>query len=222
MLEVAATKRLGTTLIDVSFTSVGCVTALFGPSGSGKTSIVNMIAGLLRPERGRIRVDANVLFDSAARIAVPVHKRRVGYVFQEARLFPHMTVKSNLAYGRWMNGLKKDVKQEAQIVEMLNICHLLSRPATNLSGGEKQRVAIGRALLSRPSVLLLDEPLASLDEDRKADIFPYLERLRNTGIPMVYVSHSLEEVLRIADTIVHLTAGKVAKVVRNGAGTDSR
>jgi molybdate transport system ATP-binding protein len=218
MLEVAVGKQLGSTLIDVAFESAGKVTALFGPSGSGKTSVVNMIAGLLKPEHGHIRVGEQVLFDSTKRIAVPAHKRRIGYVFQDARLFPHMKVKRNLIYGRWMNGLERDVAEETHIVEMLDIAHLLDRRPGKLSGGERQRVAIGRALLSRPSLLLLDEPLASLDEDRKSEIFPYLERMRDTGIPMIYVSHALDEVHRMADTIVHLNAGKVVKITAANGG----
>jgi molybdate transport system ATP-binding protein len=211
MIEVAARKLLGTTLIDVAFSTEGQVTALFGPSGSGKTSIVNMIAGLLKPEWGRICLGDQVLFDSAKRIAVPVHKRRIGYVFQDARLFPHMSVKHNLIYGRRMNRLASDAKEETHVINMLDIGPLLDRRPGKLSGGEKQRVAIGRALLPRPRLLLLDEPLASLDDTRKTEIFPYLERLRDAGIPMIYVSHAFDEVKRIADHVVHLAAGKITQ-----------
>jgi molybdate transport system ATP-binding protein len=212
MIEVAVRKPLGTTLIDVAFSTEGQVTALFGPSGSGKTSIVNMIAGLLKPEWGRICLGDQVLFDSAKRISVPVHKRRIGYVFQDARLFPHMSVKRNLTYGRSMNRLATNAKQEAHVVNMLDIGPLLVRRPGRLSGGEKQRVAIGRALLLRPNLLLLDEPLASLDDSRKAEIFPYLERLRDAGIPMIYVSHAFDEVKRIADHVVHLANGKITQI----------
>ena len=219
MLDVAVTKRLDATLIEVAFSSSRRVTALFGPSGSGKTSVINMIAGLLRPERGKVIVSGATLFDKDRGVWVPTHKRRVGYVFQEARLFPHLTVKSNLAYGRWMNGIKRDADEEARIFEMLNIGHLLGRRPSHLSGGERQRVAIGRALLSKPQLLLLDEPLASLDEDRKGEILPYLERLRDeANLPMVYVSHDSDEVRRMADTVVHLARGRVVKVIENGRG----
>ena len=213
MLEISVTKRLGETLIDLAFTSSGLVTALFGPSGSGKTSIINMIAGLLEPERGRIRIGDKKLFDAQQRVSIPTHKRRIGYVFQEARLFPHISVRRNLDYGRRMNGLKADADEEIRVLTMLDIAHLLPRMPGNLSGGEKQRVAIGRALLLRPQLLLLDEPLASLDTDRKAEILPYLERLRDSGIPMVYVTHALDEVRRMADTTIHLASGKVQKIV---------
>jgi molybdate transport system ATP-binding protein len=211
-LEIVATKQLGAALVDVSFSSVGRVTALFGPSGSGKTSIINMIAGLLKPERGRIRIGDKVLYDAKQRISIPVHKRRIGCVFQEARLFPHFNVKKNLDYGRWMNGLKPDPDEETRVCALLDIGHLLDRRPGKLSGGERQRVAIGRALLAKPQLLLLDEPLASLDEVRKAEILPCLERLRDSGIPMVYVTHAAEEVRRIADTVIHLAEGKVVKI----------
>jgi molybdate transport system ATP-binding protein len=213
VLEVDVSKRLGPTLIEAAFTAKGGITALFGPSGSGKTSIVNMVAGLITPERGRIALGGEVLFDSAAHKAVPVHKRRIGYVFQDDRLFPHLSVRHNLAFGRWMNRRAHDRAEEVQILDLLGIGPLMGRRPAGLSGGEKQRVAIGRALLSGPKLLLLDEPLASLDAARKAEILPYLERLRDqTGIPMVYVSHSAEEVERLADTIVRLEAGRVVAV----------
>jgi molybdate transport system ATP-binding protein len=213
MLSVAVQKRLGETLIDVAFTADGRATALFGPSGAGKTSVVQMIAGLIRPDRGRITLQGLVLFDAERRISVPVHKRRIGYVFQEGRLFPHLSVKANLAYGRWMNGLGRDRFEEVRVLEMLGIGHLLNRRPATLSGGEKQRVAIGRALLLKPRLLLLDEPLASLDEARKAEILPYLERLRDeAGVPMVYVSHTSHEVRRLAEVIVHLASGEVGAI----------
>jgi molybdate transport system ATP-binding protein len=215
VLEIRVRKQLGATLIDVEFASAGRVTALFGPSGSGKTSIVNMIAGLLSPDRGRIVVADRVLFDAAARVSIPVHKRRVGYVFQEARLFPHMSVRSNLGYGRLMNRLPVDRQEEARFLNMLNIGHLLDRKPGKLSGGEKQRIGIGRALLAKPQLLLLDEPLASLDRVRKAEILPYLERLRDSGIPMVYVTHATDEVERVADTVIHLADGQVQEIYQN-------
>jgi molybdate transport system ATP-binding protein len=179
MLSVQVEKLLGEFSVLAQFETVGGVTALFGPSGAGKTTIVNMIAGLLRPDRGRITLDERVLFDSAQRIDVPPHARRIGYVFQEGRLFPHMTVARNLDYGRWMSGLHADAAGMQRIVALLDLAHLLARRPGGLSGGERQRVAVGRALLARPRLLLLDEPLASLDAARKRDILPYLVRLRD-------------------------------------------
>ena len=163
------------------FASDGGVTALFGPSGAGKTTLVNMIAGLLGPDRGTIGLDGEVLDDTAARIDVPPHRRRIGYVFQDGRLFPHLDVRQNLDYGRRMNGLAADPAQLTRVAELLDIGAPARPPPGKLSGGERQRVAIGRALLSKPRLLLLDEPLASLDEARKAEILPYLIRLRDEG-----------------------------------------
>jgi molybdate transport system ATP-binding protein len=213
VLSVDVEKRLGEFHIAAKFESMDGVTALFGPSGSGKTSIVNMIAGLVTPDRGRIALDDAVLFDSATRIDVPPHRRRIGYVFQEGRLFPHLSVAHNLDYGRWMNGLPFDATERDRVVRLLDIPHLLGRRPGKLSGGERQRVAIGRALLTKPRLLLLDEPLASIDAARKGEILPYLERLRDeSGVPMVYVSHQADEVRRIAGTVVRLDDGKVTAV----------
>jgi molybdate transport system ATP-binding protein len=210
MLRVDVEKRLGEFRLGVSFETGGGATALFGPSGAGKTSVVSMIAGLLTPDRGVIALDQTVLFDSTRRIDIPPHRRRIGYVFQEGRLFPHLNVRQNLDYGRRMNGLAVDAREHARIAEMLDIAHLLDRRPGKLSGGERQRVAIGRALLTRPRLLLLDEPLASLDMARKRDILPYLVRLRDeAGVPMVYVSHTAAEVRRIATHVVRLDAGQV-------------
>jgi molybdate transport system ATP-binding protein len=211
VLAVEVDKRLGEFSLNAAFASEGGVTALFGPSGTGKTSIINMIAGLMKPDRGRIVLDDDVLFDSAARIDVPAWKRRIGTVFQEGRLFPHMSIRHNLDYGRWMGGHKADPKAFAHVVELLDIGHLLDRRTGKLSGGERQRVAFGRALLMRPRLLLLDEPLASLDAARKQEILPYLERLRDDArVPMIYVSHDATEVQRIATRVVMLDGGKVA------------
>jgi molybdate transport system ATP-binding protein len=186
---------------------------LFGPSGAGKTTLVNMIAGLVKPDRGRITLDDTVMFDSSARIDVPAHKRRIGYVFQEGRLFPHMTVARNLDYGRHMNGLPVDPAEANHVIDMLDIRPLLGRRPGKLSGGERQRIAVGRALLMRPRLLLLDEPLASLDARRKAEILPYLERLRDEArVPMVYVSHNPTEIRRIASSVVWLHGGQVTAV----------
>ena len=211
MLTVALGKTLGEFTLNVSFESESGVTGLFGPSGSGKTTIVNMIAGLMRPDRGRIAFDGEVMFDDAAGIDLPVWRRRIGYVFQEGRLFPHLSVRQNLDYGRWMGGRAKDPAAFAHAAELLDIAHLLDRRPGKLSGGERQRVAVGRALLMRPRLLLLDEPLASLDAARKQDILPYLVRLRDEAkVPMIYVSHDAGEVRQIASRVVRLDGGKVA------------
>ena len=213
MLAVDIEKRLGAFGVKVAFESTGSVTALFGSSGSGKTSVVNMIAGLVKPDRGRIALDNMVLFDSKARIDVPVYRRRLGYVFQEGRLFPHMSVAANLDYGRRMSRLPRDEAEQRRIVDLLDIGHLLDRRPGRLSGGERQRIAIGRALLTRPRLLLLDEPLASLDTARKREILPYLVRLRDEAkVPMVYVSHHSGELRRIATTVVWLDGGRVMKM----------
>jgi molybdate transport system ATP-binding protein len=213
MISVAVEKRLGDFSLDARFESTSLVTAVFGPSGSGKTTVVNMIAGLVTPNRGRIALDDTVLFDAGAGINVPAHRRQIGYVFQEGRLFPHLTVAANLDYGRRMSGLKADPAETDRIVGLLNIGHLLDRRPGKLSGGERQRVAVGRALLMRPRLLLLDEPLASLDAARKREILPYLEKLRDEArVPMVYVSHHPGELRRIASTVVRLEAGRVAAV----------
>jgi molybdate transport system ATP-binding protein len=210
MLVVEVEKKLGEFSLNARVTSEGGATVLFGPSGAGKTSIINMIAGLLTPDRGRIVLDDEVLFDDAARIDVPVWRRRIGYVFQDGRLFPHFTVKHNLDYGRWMGGHAADPAAFAHVVELLDIGPLLERRPGKLSGGERQRVAVGRALLMRPRLLLLDEPLASLDAARKGEILPYLERLRDQArVPMIYVSHDADEVKRIATRVVRIDGGKV-------------
>jgi molybdate transport system ATP-binding protein len=213
MLSVAITHRLGSFTLDVAFDSEGGLTALFGRSGAGKTSLVNAIAGLFRPERGYVAVEGEVLTDSATRTFVPPHRRRIGYVFQEGRLFPHLNVRQNLLYGRWFAPGAKGGSELDQVVELLGIGALLTRRPANLSGGEKQRVAIGRALLSRPRLLVMDEPLASLDEARRAEILPYIERLRDEMlVPIVYVSHSIAEVARLATTLVVLSDGEVAAI----------
>jgi molybdate transport system ATP-binding protein len=210
MLGVDVEKRLGDFVLNARFETGSGVTALFGASGAGKTTLANMISGLVVPDRGRIAIDQTVLFDSNERINVAPHRRRIGYIFQEGRLFPHLSVRHNLDYGRSMSGLPRDAAQLTRIVSMLDIGHLLDRRPGKLSGGERQRIAIGRALMMRPRLLLLDEPLASLDLARKREILPYLERLRDeVGVPMVYVSHHAAELRRIATSVVRLDAGKV-------------
>jgi len=213
MLAFDAEKKLPDFTVTAEFKTGAGVTALFGPSGAGKTTIVNMIAGLVMPDRGRIEIDGMVLFDSAAKLSLPPHRRRIGYVFQDGRLFPHLSVAQNLDYGRWMHGLPRDNVARDRVIAMLGIRHLLKRRTGALSGGERQRVAIGRTLLMQPRLLLLDEPLASLDAARKAEILPYLERLRDqAGIPMVYVSHQAPEIRRIATRVVRLDDGRVAGI----------
>jgi len=211
MLRVDIQKRLGEFTLQAAFESEGRVTGLFGASGSGKTSLVNMIAGLLVPDRGSIMIDGETVDDVEKRVHVPVHRRRVGYVFQDARLFPHLDVRQNLDYGRRMNHLADDPAQLKRITELLDIGSLLDRRPGKLSGGERQRVALGRALLSKPRLLLLDEPLGALDEDRRAEILPYLVRLRDEArIPMVYVSHDAAEMRQLATQIVLLKRGRVS------------
>jgi molybdate transport system ATP-binding protein len=210
VLAVDVEKKLGAVQISVRFQAARGATALFGPSGAGKTSVVNMIAGLLTPDRGSITLDDRTLFDAATGIDVKPYRRRIGYVFQEGRLFPHLSVRQNLDYGRRMSRHPHDAAEFERIAALLDIAPLLDRRPGKLSGGERQRVAVGRALLMRPLLLLLDEPLASLDAGHKREILPYLVRLRDdAGIPMVYVSHLAAEVRRIATTVVRLDAGRV-------------
>jgi molybdate transport system ATP-binding protein len=210
VLAVDVEKRLGTFALAARFTATGGVTALFGPSGAGKTTLVNMIAGLIAPDRGTIAIDDTLLFDAGAGINVPPHRRHIGYVFQEGRLFPHLSVRQNLDYGRRVSRFLRDADGFARIAEMLDIGAILDRRSRTLSGGERQRVAIGRALLIRPRLLLLDEPLASLDAARKQEILPYLVRLRDAAhVPMVYVSHTASELRQIATNVVRLDAGRV-------------
>ena len=210
MLRVDVSKSLGEFSIDVSFASAGRVTGLFGASGAGKTSLVNMIAGLLPPDRGVIAIDGDVLDDTADGVHIPPHRRRIGYVFQDARLFPHLDIRQNLDYGRRMNRLAEDPVLWARVTDLLDIGGLLDRRPGKLSGGERQRVALGRALLAQPRLLLLDEPLGSLDEERKVEILPYLVRLRDeANVPMVYVSHDAAEMRQLATQVVMLSRGRV-------------
>ncbi|EAR50089.1 molybdate ABC transporter, ATP-binding protein [Oceanicola granulosus HTCC2516] len=209
-LSVALAHRFGGFALDVAFEAPAGITVLFGRSGSGKSTIVDAVAGLLRPELGRVALDGRVLLDTAAGIALPPHRRRLGYVFQDGRLFPHLTVRQNLGYGRRFAPRPAPAAEMARVVEMLGLGPLLERRPGRLSGGEKQRVAIGRALLASPDMILADEPLAALDEARKAEILPYFERLRDeVAIPVLYVSHSAAEVARLATTVVALSDGRV-------------
>ena len=213
MIEVEIERRLGAFRLDVRFDADAPIVGLFGRSGSGKTSVVNAIAGIVRPSRGTIRINDVCLFDSRKGIDIAPEKRRVGYVFQDALLFPHMDVEANLLYGQRLRAPEDRLIDEAHVVELLGLRPLLRRRPDTLSGGEKQRVAIGRALLAQPRILLMDEPLASLDGPRKMEILAYVELLRDDlGIPIVYVTHSVTEIARLADRIVVLSEGKCVGV----------
>jgi molybdate transport system ATP-binding protein len=221
-LEFRASARLGAFRLDADFTSDGKITAIFGRSGAGKTTLINVIAGLIKPMEGRVAVDGTVLLDTARGIDLPPHKRRIGYVFQESWLFPHLSVRRNLLYGHWFAPrLTRHTSFEA-VVELLDLGSLLDRGTLQLSGGEKQRVAIGRALLASPRLLLMDEPLSSLDEARKQEVMPFLERLRDqASVPIVYVSHSVAEVKRLAMTVVLIQAGRLIGIRRDLLGVGS-
>ncbi|MBB5704505.1 molybdate transport system ATP-binding protein [Ochrobactrum daejeonense] len=213
-LQVSVRGRSGKFAVEAQFTANGGVTALFGHSGAGKTTLLKMIAGTLRPDSGRIAVGDFVLLDTQKGIDLPPENRRIGYVFQDARLFPHMNVRRNLTYARWA-GKRRSLRSFDEVVALLGIDRLLDRRPATLSGGERQRVAIGRALLSDPALLLLDEPLSSLDHARRQEILPFIEKLRDESrVPVVYVSHEIDEVARLADEIVLLAAGRVTA---NGA-----
>lgn len=208
-IEFQARLALGDFRLDAEFTGEGPVTALFGPSGSGKSSILRAIAGLVRPEAGRIALAGRVVFDGAAGIDLPPHKRRVGLVFQDGLLFPHLTVRQNLLYGSWARRLTRPAAFDAT-VELLGIGALLDRAPRRLSGGERQRVAIGRAVLSDPAVLLMDEPVSAVDQERRAEILPYLEALtREYRVPLLYVSHSAAEIERLTREVVYVRDGRV-------------
>ena len=212
MLDIEVRKQRGGFAARVTFTSATPgITALFGRSGSGKTTTIHMIAGLLRPDQGHIRIDGTVVFDSAQGIDVPAEQRGIGYVFQDARLFPHLSVRDNLHYGARRARGRARTLQFDDVVALLGLADLLARRPVGLSGGERQRVAIGRALLAQPRLLLLDEPLAAIDVARRGELLPYLENLRDQfSLPMVYVSHQFEEVLRLAGDVVVMDHGAVA------------
>lgn len=212
-LSVDIEHTQGSFALKAAFEAPHGITVLFGRSGSGKTTIVNAVAGLLRPNRGRIALDGQVVFDSAKGINAPPATRRIGYIFQDSRLFPHMSVQQNLKYGSRFARQKPSARETDRVVELLGINHLLARRPAGLSGGERQRVAIGRALLSGPRLLLADEPLANLDSQRKQEILPYFELLRDeVDVPILYVSHAPEEVARLANTVVSLQDGAVQKI----------
>jgi molybdate transport system ATP-binding protein len=217
MFSVAVTKRRGSFVLDARFElPTPGVVALFGRSGCGKSTLVNVIAGLLDADAGRVALGDRMLLDTERRINLPPERRRIGYVFQDARLFPHLRVAANLEYGKRRAQGPRYVSLDA-VCGLLDLGALMDRRTHQLSGGERQRVAIGRALLSQPSLLLLDEPLASLDAARRAEVLPYLEILRDQlAIPMVYVSHDFDEVLRLATYMVLMESGKT--IARGGLG----
>jgi molybdate transport system ATP-binding protein len=211
-IEFKARLRQGDFQLDAEFTGEGRVTALFGPSGSGKSTILRLIAGLLKPDEGRIVLAGRTVFDSASRINLSPRDRHVGLVFQDGLLFPHMSVRQNLLYGPWARRAPKPAAFD-QTIQILDLGKLLDRAPRHLSGGERQRVAIGRALLSDPAVLLMDEPVAAIDQERRAEILPYLETLtREWPTPLLYVSHTMDEVRRLADRIVNIRGGRVTGV----------
>ena len=194
--------------VDVQFDTG--LTALVGPSGSGKTTLLNIIAGVTRPTHGVVRFDDDVLLNTSRGMFVAPHRRRIGYVFQNPRLFPHLTVQQNLSYGRWFNGRIPGGLASDEVIDLLNLGPLLSRRPSRLSGGEQQRVALGRALLAKPRLLLLDEPLASIDQRHRLEILPYLDRLRaEHEIPAIYVTHTWAEVATRANHVVELDLGRV-------------
>jgi molybdate transport system ATP-binding protein len=210
MLSVDVARRLASIDVRAGLTLGEGVTVIFGRSGAGKTSLVHMIAGILRPDSGRIVLDGVPLFDAARGIDVPVHQRRIGYVYQDARLFPHLTVRQNLLFGTWFTRKADRRLDLGRVAGMLGLEALLGRRPRDLSGGEKQRVAIGRALLQSPRLLVMDEPLASLDRPRRREILGFLETLRHeTGVPVIYVTHSVRELMRLADVVVVMAEGGV-------------
>jgi molybdate transport system ATP-binding protein len=210
MITARVRHRQGDFTLDVAIEAGGGVTALFGPSGSGKTSLVQILAGLTRPDDALIRFGDMTWNDTRRRVFLPPHRRRIGYVFQEGRLFPHLTARQNLLYGRFFAPRGDQRISEAEVVSLLGIGRLLAQRPVTLSGGEKQRVAIGRALLSAPRLILMDEPLSALDRARRQEILPYIERIRDeVRIPVIYVSHALDEVARLANRVILLEEGRV-------------
>jgi molybdate transport system ATP-binding protein len=210
MLEVDVAVQRGGFALEAAFRSDAPIVALFGRSGSGKTTLVHAIAGIVRPVRGRVEIGGRTLFDASRGIDLPPERRRVGYVFQDALLFPHLDVRANLAYGEARTPVAERFIDRERVLALLGLGPLLDRRPATLSGGERQRVALGRALLASPRALLLDEPLASLDGARKAEILAYIELLRDEfRLPMIFVSHAIEEVTRLADHVVMMSEGRV-------------
>ena len=221
-LQVQMRHRFGRVQIDVRLELGPGLTALLGPSGSGKTSILNVVAGVMRPDSCLVRLDDDVLADTSSGVWIPPHRRHIGYVFQEPRLFSHLTVRQNLLYGRWFQRHRHGRLDPADVIDQLNLGPFLHRRPARLSGGEKQRVALGRALLSRPRLLLLDEPLASIDHTHRETILPYLDRIRaEHDITAMYVTHTWTEVSGRADRVVELDEGHV-RFVGSVADAESR
>lgn len=211
MIEFAVKLQRGAFTLDAAFSADEPLIALFGASGSGKTTVLHLIAGLLRGGEGRITLNGRVFFDSAARIFLPPHQRRIGLVYQDAQLFPHMTVSQNLRFGRAFAPKDEVLLPAEAVIETLGLGPLMSRRPMSLSGGEKQRVALARALLAGPKLLLMDEPLSSLDDARKDEILLLIEQVRDRfGVPIIYVTHSRSEVLRLADRVILIEDGRVA------------
>lgn len=210
MIEVQVSLKRQQFELDVDLISDHRVTAIFGPSGSGKSTLLSIIAGITQPDSGRIVIDGECIFDKQARINKPIHQRKIGLVFQDSRLFPHLTVEDNLSYGLQFLTAQSQHFELKNIVELLELGNLLKQRPHQLSGGEKQRVALGRALLSSPILLLLDEPLASLDEKLKKQILPFLKIVADEiNVPMIYISHSKEEIMQITNNIIHIQSGKL-------------
>jgi molybdate transport system ATP-binding protein len=209
-LSINIRHPLGRIELDVAMSTGDGLTALVGASGAGKTSVLNIVAGLLRPRHGVVRIDDDVVVDTARGIWRPAHARRVGYVFQEPRLFPHLTVRHNLMFGQWFGRSRPKRIAFDDVVDLMGLGALLARRPPKLSGGEAQRVALGRALLSQPRLLLLDEPLASVDVARREQVLPYLDRLRaELSLATIYVTHTLSEVASRAECLITLHEGKV-------------
>ena len=210
MIEIQARLKRKHFELDASLQLSQRVTAIYGPSGAGKSTLLSIIAGITQPDSGRIVIDGECLFDSQARINKPIHQRKIGLVFQEGRLFPHLTVEHNLSYALNFTPVQNQQFQLKQIVELLELEALLKQKPHQLSGGEKQRVALGRALLSSPRLLMLDEPLASLDDRLKSQILPFLKLVSTEiNIPMIYISHSKKEIMQITDNLIDIQLGKV-------------
>lgn len=208
VVEIAATA--GSFRLEVRAQLGAGLTALVGPSGSGKTTLLNIVAGLTRATHAVIHLDGEVLADTGSGTWLPPHRRRLGYVFQDPRLFPHLTVQQNLLYGRWFNRRGAGAIEPGEVIDLLNLTALLHRRPSRLSGGEQQRVALGRALLATPRLLLLDEPLSSIDQAHRMEILPYLDRIRAAHkMPVVYVTHTWAEVADRADHVLQLEAGRV-------------
>jgi molybdate transport system ATP-binding protein len=218
MIEIAASLRFGAFSLDARIAAHGRTLAICGASGAGKTTLLMIVAGLLRPNAGRVAIDGTVFLNTADGVDLPPRRRRIGYVFQEARLFPHLSVAQNLRYGERFTSPALRIVEFGAVISLLGLAPLLERRPDKLSGGEKQRVAIGRALLVSPKLLLLDEPLAALDDARRMDILSYIEKMRDAfAIPIVFVSHRVSEIERLASDIAVLDQGRVIEM-RKGDG----